>query len=87
MSTTNLSVLIPRPAAVRSESRGTVRQQLHATLWRITRSSGEVLGYVEELTDGSRPFRAKRMTADRRGFHGFGDFTELEEAVDALRAA
>ncbi|GGA76146.1 hypothetical protein GCM10011490_28680 [Pseudoclavibacter endophyticus] len=81
----NVNLLIPRPAAVRETVRGVVRQQLNATLWRITRQSGEVLGYVEHLGEVGHPYRAKRMLPDRRGFMGFGDFDDLGEAVEALR--
>lgn len=81
----NVNLLIPRPAAVREVVRGVVRQQLNATLWRITRQSGEVLGYVEFLGGAHEPYRAKRMRSDRRGFIGFGDFDGLDDAIEALR--
>lgn len=81
----NVSLLIPRPAAVRQVVHGVVRQQLNATLWRITRQSGEVLGYVEHRGDVREPYRAKRMLPDRRSFLGFGDFDDLDEAIEVLR--
>lgn len=81
----NVSLLIPRPAAVRELVRGVIRQQLNATLWRVTRPSGEVLGYVEDLGNVREPFRAKRMLPDRRGFIAFGDFASLDDAIEALR--
>ena len=81
----NVNLLIPRPVAVRQTVGGVVRQQLNTTLWRITRRSGEVLGYVEHLGASGRPFRAKRMTPDRRGFVSWGDFDDFDEAVEALR--
>jgi hypothetical protein len=60
--------------------------QLHNGLWRVIRSSGSVLGYVESLPDvrGER-FRAKRLTADKRSFVGLGEFWQLQDAVDSLR--
>lgn len=81
----NVSMLIPRPLAVREHARGVIRQQLNASLWRVTRPAGDVLGYVEHVAEGAHAFRAKRMTADRRGFNAYGDFDDFDEAVEALR--
>ena len=81
----NVSTLIPRPAAVRHVVRGVVRQQLNASLWRDTRETGDVLGYVELLDGLGGRVRAKRMTPDRRGFIPAGDFSGVDEAVEALR--
>lgn len=81
----NVSMLIPRPTAVRQVVHGVVRQQLNASLWRITRQSGEVLGYVEYLGNVREPYRAKRMLPDRRHFLGYGDFDDIDEAIDVLR--
>ncbi|MGO2111522.1 MAG: hypothetical protein ACTH31_07900 [Pseudoclavibacter sp.] len=80
-----IDLLIPRPATVREIVRGVVRQQLNASLWRITRQSGEVLGYVEYLGEVGHRYRAKRMLPDRRGFIAYGDFDEIDEAVEVLR--
>lgn len=62
--------------------------QLHNGLWRVVRSSGSVLGYVESFPDdqGER-FRAKRLTADKRSFVSLGEFWRLNDAVDCLRFA
>lgn len=81
----NVSLLIPRAEAVRTQVRGVVRHQLNAALWRITRASGEVLGYIERVDASGRPFHAKRMTADRRGFVEWGAYSDFDEAVDVLR--
>lgn len=81
----NVALLIPRPLAVREQVRGVIRQQLNATLWRVSRPAGDVLGYVEHLAGNGHAFRAKRMTADRRGFNAYGDFDEFDDAVEALR--
>lgn len=81
----NVATLIPRPAAVRHVVGGIVRQQLNASLWRVSRQSGDILGYVELLDDTAGRMRAKRMTPDRRGFILAGEFSNVDEAVDALR--
>jgi hypothetical protein len=57
-------------------------------LWRITRRSGEVLGYVERVTDlGGDRFRAKRYAVRTGAFTPVGDFWRVDDAVDALRFA
>lgn len=81
----NVTMLVPRPATVRETVGGVVRHQLNACLWRITRPNGEVLGYVEQRAETARRFHTKRMLPDRRSFLGFGDFSDFEEAVEALR--
>lgn len=62
--------------------------QLHNGLWRVLRSSGSVLGYIELVPDerGER-YRAKRLTADKRSFRSLGEFWRLTDAVDCLRFA
>jgi predicted methyltransferase len=62
--------------------------QLHNGLWRVLRSSGSVLGYIDRVPDerGER-FRAKRLTADKRGFLPLGEFWRLQDAIDCLRFA
>jgi hypothetical protein len=60
--------------------------QLHDDLWRVTRTSGEVLGYVERTTTpaGAR-FRAKRMMERQRRFLPIGDFWEFSVAMECFR--
>ena len=81
----SVALLIPRPAEVRTNARGTIRHQLTETMWRITRPRGEVLGYVEAIRPGASRFRAKRMTPDRRRFLPCGETGSFEEAIDALQ--
>jgi hypothetical protein len=56
-------------------------------LWRVARTDGVVLGYVERLDDEGIRFRAKRMLARAAGFTVIGDFWTADQAVDALRHA
>jgi hypothetical protein len=57
--------------------------QLNNGLWRITRASGVVLGYVEQLGGGR--FAAKRLAANARAFVPVGEFRSFDDAVDCLR--
>jgi hypothetical protein len=65
--------------------------QLHDELWRVTRRSGEVLGYIESFVDvdglnsGSRRFRAKRMFSSRRPSMPLGEFWSIDDAIDCFR--
>jgi hypothetical protein len=62
---------------------------LHASLSRVTRRDGAVLGYVELLAPPSssdRPFLAKRLRPRAQGFLEVGRFWSADEAVDALRS-
>ncbi|CAN5312998.1 hypothetical protein BH11ACT2_BH11ACT2_20010 [soil metagenome] len=59
--------------------------QLHDELWRVTRDSGEVLGYVERFADrGTWRFRAKRMLVSQRRFVAVGEFWRIGDAVDCF---
>ncbi|MCU1569682.1 MAG: hypothetical protein JWR33_423 [Naasia sp.] len=71
----------PRPRT------GIAFRQLNNGLWRITRSSGTVLGYVEDSssTDRLPRFSAKRLSSTGRSFLPLGDFRTFDDAVDCLR--
>jgi hypothetical protein len=59
--------------------------QLHDELWRVTRSNGEVLGYVERFPErGGWRYRAKRMLVSQRRFVAVGEFWTIAEAVDCF---
>ena len=59
---------------------------LHDELWRVTKTSGEVLGYVESFQDPrGRRFRSKRLIAAHRQFRNIGEFWKFDDAVDCLR--
>jgi hypothetical protein len=60
--------------------------QLHDELWRVTRSSGEVLGYIEAFSDrGLSRFRAKRMFTAQRPSLPLGEFWSIDDAVSCFR--
>jgi hypothetical protein len=75
------------PAAVRPTARrGIAFVQLHDDLWRVTRSDGEVLGYVESfLEPRGRRYRSKRFLPLQKRFLVLGEFWGLDDAVDCLR--
>ncbi len=81
------------PASTAAPSGSTVAQRrgvrvltLHDALWRVTRTDGEVLGYVESFEEprGVR-FRAKRMIPLNKRFIVRGEFWSFDDAVDCLR--
>jgi hypothetical protein len=59
--------------------------RVHDDLWRITRTDGDVLGYVErfEVRDGLR-YRAKRYIARQSRFVSMGEFWGFDSAVDCF---
>lgn len=59
--------------------------QLHDQLWRVTRPSGEVLGYVEQfrVRAGLR-FRSKRFIARQHRFIHLGEFWSVDDAIDCF---
>lgn len=60
--------------------------QLHNELWRVTRRTGEVLGYIESFDEsGSTRYRAKRMFSSRRPSMPLGDFWSIDDAIDCFR--
>ena len=60
--------------------------RLHDDLWRVTRSDGEVLGYVEGFDEPrGRRYRSKRLIALQRRFLPLGEFWSFDDAVDCLR--
>lgn len=59
---------------------------LHDDLWRITRTNGEVLGYVERsTTPAGHRFLAKRMLQRQRRFLPIGEFWSMNDALDCFR--
>jgi hypothetical protein len=60
--------------------------QLHDELWRVTRSTGEVLGYIESFPEnGTLRYRAKRMFSSQRRSLPLGEFWSIDDAVDCFR--
>jgi hypothetical protein len=68
---------------VASQRAGIAFVQLNNGLWRVTRASGAVLGYVEQLAGGR--FAAKRLAASGRAFLPLGEFWTFDDAMDCLR--
>ena len=59
--------------------------QLHDDLWRVTRTTGEVLGYLERFLDrGEFRFRAKRMIVRQQRFVAIGEFWRMDDALDCF---
>ena len=78
----------PIPLPLRATPRGIDIVARRGALWRIARSDGVVLGYVERVDDeGGARYRSKRMVARSAGFAVIGDFGAPDDAVDALRHA
>jgi hypothetical protein len=60
--------------------------QLHDELWRVTRGTGEVLGYIEAFAEGgAQRFRAKRMFSSQRRSLPLGEFWSIDDAIDCFR--
>jgi hypothetical protein len=60
--------------------------QLHDDLWRITRSDGEVLGYVDRTPTASGDrFTARRMLRRQRRFLAVGEFWRFDDAMECFR--
>jgi hypothetical protein len=75
-----------QPPTTRASRFGIVMVQLHDHLWRITRTSGEVLGYIESFTEsGDTRFRAKRMFSSARQSLSLGEFWSMDDAIDCFR--
>lgn len=60
--------------------------QLHDALWRVTRTSGEVLGYVESYAEADDiRFRAKRLLSGHQRSLPLGEFWSIDDAIDCFR--
>lgn len=65
---------------------GIVVTQLNNALWRVTRPSGDVLGYVESFESAGSPrYRAKRMIVSQKRFFSIGEFWNADDAVECFR--
>ena len=67
------------------DHRGLRCRRLTDARWRVTRTDGAVVGYVDERDDGS--WALLRMTRDLRGFIEVDRRGSFEEAVDGFRLA
>lgn len=69
-----------------SKRNGIALIQLHDELWRVTRTEGDVLGYVESfLEPRGRRYRSKRLIPLQKRFMNIGEFWSFDDAVDCLR--
>lgn len=73
---------------VRETIGGLTLVQLHDDLARVTRSNGEVLGYVERFAhEKGERYRAKRFLPRQRRFVEIGEFWSRADATDCFRFA
>lgn len=80
---TQLTLTAAKPSTQHS---GVALVQLHDELWRVTRPSGDVLGYVESFLDPrGRRYRSKRLIPLQKRFINIGEFWSFDDAVDCLR--
>jgi hypothetical protein len=81
--------LLERPAPLpllRAAPRGLEIVPRRGALWRVARSDGYVLGYVERVTDEAGPhYRSKRLVGRAERFDILGEFGAADDAVEALR--
>lgn len=77
---------LPAPLPLRRMPRGLAIVPRRGALWRVTRTDGLVLGYVERVGDGLVPrYRSKRVAGRATGFNVLGDFAVPDDAVESLR--
>jgi hypothetical protein len=86
MRTTSTRTPAPLPAGATGSRSAARLQQVNDRLWRVTRATGELLGYVESFDSpaGDR-YRAKRYLLRARRFDVLGEFWRIDDATDALR--
>jgi hypothetical protein len=54
--------------------------------WRVTRTNGEVLGYLDLIADGENTrFAAQRQITNHRGVLPLGEFWNSDDALDCFR--
>ena len=79
---------LPTPLPLRATPRGLDIVPRRGALWRVARTDGLVLGYVERVDDEggeATRYRSKRMIGRAAGFTVLGDFGAADDAVEALR--
>lgn len=61
--------------------------RLSASLWRVTRFTGEILGHIEALAaEGGTRYRAKRFHHRQRRFLTDGEFWDMNDAIACFRS-
>jgi hypothetical protein len=79
--------LLDRPTPLplrRGTPRGLDIVPRRGALWRVARSDGLVLGYVERVDDH---YVSKRLVGRAAQFDVIGDFGAADDAVESLRYA
>jgi hypothetical protein len=57
-------------------------------LWRITDSTGRVIGHLQAVPEGRDiRYRARRFHARSRAFRDIGEFWSADDAVECVRLA
>ena len=60
--------------------------ELANSQWRVTRATGEVLGYIESVSEGvDRKFSSRRLVSSQRGSMPLGEFWRMDVAIDCFR--
>ncbi|MFJ3381344.1 hypothetical protein ACIPJ2_13140 [Curtobacterium sp. NPDC090217] len=87
MQTTTEPQLRIRTAHPVARSRGDLRVlDVRDDLSRVTRSNGEIVGYVDRVdVAGDTAFRARRYIAAERRFVELPNVWSVDDAVDCLR--
>lgn len=61
--------------------------RLSGSLWRVTRSTGEVLGHIEAFAaEGGTRYRAKRFQHRQHRFVTDGEFWDVNDAIACFRS-
>ncbi len=78
--------LLERPAPLplrRTAPRGLDIVPRRGAVWRVARSDGMILGYVERVDDR---YLSKRLVGRATAFDVIGEFGIPDDAIEALRA-
>jgi hypothetical protein len=54
--------------------------------WRVTRATGEVLGYIEAIHEGRvQKCSSRRLVSNQRSSLPLGEFWQMDDAIDCFR--
>ena len=75
-------------AAIAADPRsGPELVRLSGSLWRVTRTTGEILGHIEAFAaEGGTRYRAKRFHHRQRRFLTDGEFWDVNDAIACFRS-
>ncbi|PRY70069.1 hypothetical protein B0I08_101194 [Glaciihabitans tibetensis] len=78
--------LLDRVGTAPTVRRGLAMVKLANGQWRVTRATGEVLGYIEAVVEGRElKFSSRRLIPNQRGSLPLGDFWRMDDAIDCFR--